>query len=146
MIGIIFSLIVFTVIYLIILFTGKPLAIFQTELFSPYRFSLNNVIPSLGHLLILGILAAAFSTILFRHFPLSERSGNKGHWQLYLSLSGLLMGGALILCVYQWIFSELISTSNINFETYKVLGPEYVQRCRVCLALPASSCSRLLFV
>ena len=31
------------------------------------------------------------------------------------------MGGAFILSVYQLIFSQLISTSNINFETYKVL-------------------------
>ena len=31
------------------------------------------------------------------------------------------MAGALILSFYQWIFSQLISTSNINFETYKVL-------------------------
>jgi two-component system, NtrC family, nitrogen regulation sensor histidine kinase NtrY len=120
-IGIIFSLAVFTVVYLIILFSGKPLAIFQTELFSPYRFSLNKVIPSLGHLLILGILASAFSTILFRHITLPGRSVNKGPGK-YIYLVGLLMGGGLILCLYQWIFSELISTSNINFETYKVLG------------------------
>src|ERR1035437_611979 len=120
LIGIGFSIMVFTLIYIIILFTGKPLAIFQTELFSPYRFSLNKVIPSLGHLLMLGILAAAFSTVLFRHFPLKERKEGKGIKD-YLFLSVLLMAGALILCLYQWIFIQLISTSNINFETYKVL-------------------------
>ena len=120
LIGIGFALTVFTLIYLIILFTGKPLSVFHTELFSPYRFSLNNAIPSLGHLLILGILAAAFSTVLFRHFPLKERKENGG-MNNYLFLSALLISGALILCLYQWIFSKLISTSNINFETYKVL-------------------------
>jgi signal transduction histidine kinase len=115
-----FALIVFALVYLFILFTGRPLSVFQTELFSPYRFSLNKIIPSLGHLLVLGILAAAFSTILYRHFPVKEQKKSKGIAN-YLFLSVLLMGGALILCLFQWIFGELIATSNINFETYKVL-------------------------
>ena len=120
MIGIGFALTVFSFIYLIILLTGKPLAIYQTELFSPYRFSLDKTIPSLGHLVILGILAIAFSTILYRHFPVKERKERKGA-ERFLLLSVLLISGAFILSVFQWIFSQLISTSNINFETYKVL-------------------------
>jgi signal transduction histidine kinase len=115
-----FALMVFTSIYIVILFTGKPLAIFQTELFSPYRFSLNRVIPSLGHLLILSILAAAFSTVLFRHFQVQERKGNSGIKNI-LFLSVILIAGAFILCLYQWILNKLISTSNVNLETYKVL-------------------------
>ena len=120
LIGAGFALMVFAFVYMFILFTGKPLSIFQTELFSPYRFFLDKLIPSLGHLLILGILAAAFSTVLYRHFSIKERKESKGITN-YLFLSVLLIGGTLILCFYQWIFSQLISTSNINFETYKVL-------------------------
>jgi signal transduction histidine kinase len=120
LIGIGFALTVFIFIYVVLLFAGKPLAIFQTELFSPYRFSLDKAIPSLGHLVILGILAAAFSIVLYRHFPVKERSERKSS-ENFLLLSVLLMIGALILSIYQWIFSQLISTSNINFETYKVL-------------------------
>jgi len=96
------------------------LSVFQTELFSPYWFSLNKIIPSLGHLLILGILAVAFSTVFYRHFPIKEQSETKGKGN-YLFLSVLLIGGVIILCGYQWIFSQLVSISNINFETYKVL-------------------------
>jgi len=118
--GIFFVLLIFTLIYLVILFTGKPHAIFTTELFSPFRFSLNKAIPSLGHLLVLGILAASFTTVLFRHFPIKNREEKIGiHGYLYLSV--LLMGGALILSSYQWVFNQLISSSNINFETYKIL-------------------------
>jgi two-component system, NtrC family, nitrogen regulation sensor histidine kinase NtrY len=113
-------LMIFALVYFFILFAGKPLSVFQTELFSPYRFSLNRFIPSLGHLLMLGILAAAFSTVLYRHFPIKEKSEPEGiSNNLFLIL--LLMAGALIICLYQWILSELVSTSNINFETYKVL-------------------------
>jgi len=120
MIGIGFALMVFTIIYLIILLTGRPLAIYQTELFSPYRFSLDKTIPSLGHLVMLSILAIAFSTVLYRHFPVKERKERKSA-ENFLFLSVLLMTGAFILSLFQWIFSQLISTSNINFETYKVL-------------------------
>jgi signal transduction histidine kinase len=119
--GLIFSVLILTIIYLIILYTRKPLSVFQTELFSPYEFSLNKVIPSLGHLLILAILSASFSTILFRNITLKERKGNNGIRD-YFYLSLILMAGALILCHYQWLFRELVSTSTINFETYKVLG------------------------
>jgi signal transduction histidine kinase len=120
LIGTGFALAIFTLIYIIILFTGKPLSVFQTELFSPYRFSLNKVIPSLGHLLILSILAAAFSTVLFRYFLIKERK-NDNDIKNNLFLPGMLTGAALLLCLYQWILNQLISTSNINFETYKVL-------------------------
>jgi len=75
LIGVGFALIVFSMIYLFILFSGKPLSIFQTELFSPYRFSLNKVIPSLGHLLMLGILAASFFN---PSFPSLSGKGEKG--------------------------------------------------------------------
>jgi two-component system, NtrC family, nitrogen regulation sensor histidine kinase NtrY len=120
MVGIAMAFFVFTSVYSFILLTGKPLAIFQTELFSPYRFTLNRFIPSLGHMLVLSIVISAFSILLYRYLPVKAKkedsvSGN------YLVLSILLITGALIICLYHWIFSELISTSNINFETYKVL-------------------------
>jgi two-component system nitrogen regulation sensor histidine kinase NtrY len=120
LIGIVFVLLIFTLLYLIILFSGKPHAIFATELFSPYRFSLNKAIPSLGHLLVLGILAASFTTVLYRHFPIKDREEKAGDVG-YLYLTVLLIGGALILSSYQWFFNQLISSSNIEFETYKVL-------------------------
>ena len=120
LIGISFALMVFTLIYIIVFFTGRPLAIFQTELFSPYRFSLDKTIPSLGHLIMLGILAISFSIVLYRHFPVNKRKG-RTHTQNFLFLLVLLMTGALVLSIFQLIFSQLISTSNINFETYKVL-------------------------
>lgn len=118
--GIAFALVVFTLIYIIILFAGKPMSIFQTELFSPYRFSLDKTIPSLGHLVMLGILAISFSIILYRHFPVIKRQAGT-RTQNILFLSVLLIAGSLILSIYQLIFSQLISTSNISFETYKVL-------------------------
>ena len=118
--GVGIALSIYTFIYLFLLLSGKPLSVFQTELFSPYLFSLNKIIPSLGHLMVLSILAAAFSTFLYLYFPAVARKENKATGN-YLFLSVLLFAAALILCFYQWIFNQLISISNINFETYKVL-------------------------
>jgi len=119
-IGIISAFLVFALIYVILLTTGKPPSLFKTELFSPYRFSLNKIIPSLGHLIVLAILTATFTTILYRYFPLKERKEGNG-FVTWLFLSALLMGGAFVLSAYQLIFSKIISSSNINFETYRVL-------------------------
>ena len=118
--GICISFVTFSLIYVFILLTGKPLSFFRTELFSPYRFTLNGLIPSLGHLLVLSILGASFFTILYRYLPVNEIK-RKPSGLSYLILSVLLIVGSLILFSYQWIFGQLVSTSNINFETYKVL-------------------------
>jgi two-component system nitrogen regulation sensor histidine kinase NtrY len=115
-----FVLLSFGLIYAAILITGKPLVLFQTELFSPYRFSYNYFLPSLGHLLILSILAAAFSNVFYRHFPMRELK-NSIIWKDFLLITLLLIPGTLLVIIYHQIFKELISTSNINFETYKVI-------------------------
>ena len=113
-------LICFSVIYYIILVSGKPHVFFITEMFSPYRFSLNSFIPSLGHLLILSLLASLFSYVLYRDFPFPEsKPGNKIKVLIYIML--FMIAGAIISCVNHYLFSQLISTSNINFEPYKVL-------------------------
>lgn len=115
-----FSLIVFILIYVFLLLSGKPAVIFQTELFSPYRFTLNRFIPSLGHLLVLSILGSAFSIVVFRYLTGSEIKVRKGFTNFFI-LSFLLISGVIILYFYQYILTQLVSTSNINFETYKVL-------------------------
>lgn len=114
------SLLAFTLIYILVLLTGKPTVFYQTELFSPYRFSFNGEIPSLGHLVLLSILAAVFSGIFYRHLPLQDRHPSKD-FKDYLRLACFFIAGAFLISLYHKIFSELVSTSNINFEPYKVL-------------------------
>jgi two-component system, NtrC family, nitrogen regulation sensor histidine kinase NtrY len=117
--AVIFVLLSFIMIYIAILITGKPLVLFQTELFSPYRFSYDGIIPSLGHLLLISILGAVFANVFYRHFLLKTLiSSKKGN---ILTLTALLVPGAFLVSLYHLIFKELISTSNINFEAYKVL-------------------------
>ncbi len=120
-IGIVVSLLVFGAIYSVLLFSGKPEAIFRTGLFSPFIFSLNWIIPSLGHLLILSILASVLTGIFFIHSP-ARTDIKETQAAEYLLLTGMFIIAAFLISLFQIIFIQLISDSNISFETYKVLN------------------------
>ncbi len=112
-------------IFLILLYTGflylsLPDVFFKTELFSPYIFSLNRMVPTLGHLVLLSILIAVFSGVCYRFIPSDGSQSLKGSKD-FLFLTGMLAAGTMMIIVIHVVFSRLVSTSNINFETYKVL-------------------------
>jgi two-component system nitrogen regulation sensor histidine kinase NtrY len=115
-----FVLITFIILYALLLITDKPHVLFQTELFSPYRFSFNALIPSLGHLLLLSILIAVFSSVFTKYFRITEITGGT-KVRNYILLTLLLIPGVIFIALYHLVFSQMISTSNINFETYKIL-------------------------
>jgi two-component system, NtrC family, nitrogen regulation sensor histidine kinase NtrY len=119
-VAVVLSFLFFTAIYFFILLTRKPSILFQTDLFSPYRFSLNGFIPTLGHLLLLGVLVAVFSIILY-NFLLTKERRACDPIKDYLYLTIVFVVSALYISIYQYVFSQLILTSNINFETYKAL-------------------------
>ncbi len=110
----------FVFIYIAFLFSSWPAVFFKTEFFSPYRFSLNSLVPTLGHLVLIAILTAVSSGFFYRYFPLTDRQGSNIK-NNFLFLSGSLILSALMIIIVHFTFTKLISTSNINFETYKVL-------------------------
>ena len=110
----------FFILYYIYLKTGQPHIFSLTELFSPYSFSLNSFIPSLGHLLILAFLASLVSYVFYRDFPIPDSfEGKKSEAFLFTII--YLSAGAAITALFHYLFSQLVSTSNISFESYKVL-------------------------
>jgi two-component system, NtrC family, nitrogen regulation sensor histidine kinase NtrY len=102
-------------LYAAIVFTGTPGVFTLTGLFSPYRLSFSNIIPSLGHMIILSILSSFVAVIFYRFVSIKENSGNR----LFMIL--FFVTAAIILSVFQYLFSQLILTSNINFQPYKIL-------------------------
>jgi len=118
--SILFLLISFILIFFLFLKTKYPAVFFLTELFSPYRFSLNSLIPSLGHLLLLALLIAVFSFVFLRDFKIPEifKKGRTG--TIILSIL-LMLAGTFAVSIFQYLFIQLISTPNISFESYKVL-------------------------
>ncbi|HEY5471459.1 MAG TPA: ATP-binding protein [Bacteroidales bacterium] len=115
-----FLLFLFLLIYALVLVTGKPSVLLHTELFSSYRFSLNYFIPSLGHLVLISIFGICFSYFFYRHFPVGEFKRGKRAAD-YLFLTVVLIFASFLFSCCNLIFSDLISNSNINFETYKIL-------------------------
>jgi two-component system, NtrC family, nitrogen regulation sensor histidine kinase NtrY len=116
-----FTLLIFSLVYFLFLITGKPEVFLKMELFSPYRFSLNGLIPSLGHLLMFSILTSIFSNRFFRDLPLLEPV-RCSKLRIYFFLTLSMLAGAILLYLVHLVFNRLILTSNINFETYKVLS------------------------
>jgi len=112
--------IIFLAVYLFVLLLKKPLVLFQTDLFSPYRYTMNGFIPSLGHLLIFAIMLSVQAQIVYTVLKRSNRfiETDRTKW---FTLSLLLIPGALLLSLYHMVFSHLIFDSTINFETFRVL-------------------------
>jgi len=119
-ISLLFLLFSFSLIYYLLLQTRQPAVFFITELFSPYRFSLNSFIPSLGHIFLFSFLSAVFAYVFYRDFPL-PRSLNGEKIKPYISSTLYLLSGVVAINIFHYIFSQLIATSNISFEPYKVL-------------------------
>ncbi len=119
-IGIAVSFLFYLILYLIVLFLRQPSVIFRTELFSPYIFSLNSFIPSLGHFMLLSILTVFFAYVFYRYMPVGEIYAKKT-LTTHLTSGILFVTGTFLFCLFHYVFCKLVSNSNINFETYKVL-------------------------
>ncbi|HEX2976317.1 MAG TPA: ATP-binding protein [Bacteroidales bacterium] len=105
--------------YLLLVWYGLPKVFYETELFSRYRFSLNAFIPTLGHLLLLGILGVYFAGILYRYLPLKENADSSN--TLHLAATGIFIAAAVMTGLYHNTFRQVILTSNVNFEPFRVL-------------------------
>ncbi len=112
-------------VYLILLFTGRPSALNATELFSPLVFSLNGMIPSLGHLLIVSAIIFTVSLLLDRHVP-AQRTSREGNLSEEITIVVLFFAGSLLVCFAHMLFARILSESNINLEFYKILDLNYL--------------------
>jgi signal transduction histidine kinase len=116
-VGFIVTLVFFSALYLMILWFGMPAVFRRTEFFSPYIFSLNKFIPGMGHLFILGIAVAFLSGIFYRFVPVTAPATR--YRNIYAVLSFIFAAGILVLI--HRLFSQMIVSSNVNFQPYKVL-------------------------
>jgi two-component system, NtrC family, nitrogen regulation sensor histidine kinase NtrY len=115
-----FILVIYFLFYIVILFSGKPTVLFKTELFSSYVFFMHNFIPSLGHLILLSVLAICFSYVFFLHHPIPDVNRDNVI-NNYISLTLLLAIAGFLIGICNHIFTHLFLNTNINFETYKIL-------------------------
>jgi two-component system, NtrC family, nitrogen regulation sensor histidine kinase NtrY len=119
--GIILNFSAFILLYFSVLYLKKPGVLFNTELFSPFRFTMNEYLPSLGLLFLLSVLLATFSYSFYKYSPLPERSGRNSKRDFIFYCFSFMIGAVMILLFHTFV-KILISSSNINFEPYKVLN------------------------
>ncbi len=123
-IAVISSTLSLSLIYLIILFFRKPAVLFQTELFSPYRYTMNGFIPSLGHLFLVSIMLSFLAFVFYKYLPVRIKTGKTGNTG-YTALTLMLVPCALLFMLFHQVFSDLVFNSTINFETFKVLDMNF---------------------
>ena len=110
-------------IFLYFLFTHNriPAIVFDLELFSPDIFARPGILPSLGDLLMLTIIAFFIIYLFYMefHFRITELKNPKRSSFALFVIAGLLALMLYLLNVF--VFRSLILDSSISFETYKVL-------------------------
>jgi signal transduction histidine kinase len=125
LLGILLASAVLISTYFLFLFTGKPSVVNGTELFSPLIFSLNGLIPSLGHLLVVSAIIFTTTMLMNIHLPVKDAESDTTLPQ-EISVVLLFLAGSLVVCFAHWIFSRILSESNINLEFYKILDLNYL--------------------
>jgi two-component system nitrogen regulation sensor histidine kinase NtrY len=108
---------IFVLLRTILLKTGWPGSLFETPLFDPHYYASPEVAPSLGHLMLDGLLALLFSLFLMLHaapdqFPLPAA--------IRVPLGAVLL--LLLFRIAVWVLYTLVADSNISFDLDNFLG------------------------
>ncbi|MEE4115677.1 MAG: HAMP domain-containing sensor histidine kinase [Marinilabiliaceae bacterium] len=111
-------------IYLVFLFSGKPDLINKLDIFSPYRYTAGELIPSPGHLFLAALLfmyvSYTFNKLCYR-CPKNESKYLRG----IAALSIHLLIASSVYYLFNALLASLITDSNISFEFHKVLDIDY---------------------
>lgn len=118
--AVLLCLFVFAVIYFCFLLSEKPATVYQTGLFSAYRFTAGKIMPSEGHLILLGVFLSVLFFVFRKYFPV-KIPGKDQRLKSQIVLFFLLLPASLMFLLWHELFSYLILNSNINFETYRIL-------------------------
>ncbi|MBM3419893.1 MAG: HAMP domain-containing protein, partial [Bacteroidetes bacterium] len=105
--------------YLLFLFDIYPEVFSKTALFQTAGFSLGKLSPTMGHLLLAGILLSSLARTLYRQYkPLRpERSRAEGD---FLSFTLVLIPGTVMFILFHQVLTIMISHTNLVFEGYRV--------------------------
>lgn len=117
--GFLASLQMVLILYLVFLLLDKPDVFTGMDIFSPFRFTLGPLIPSPGHLLLLGALFLFICIEFYRYFPRPSCKGEKTVWDiakmgLFLSLASFMF------FIFSELLQKLVLGSNINFRIYEI--------------------------
>lgn len=133
------------VFYAVTLVAGLPPSVSSTELFSPFLYSSGLLIPSIGHLVLLGILPVAGFGFYLRNEPV--RMVERGKGLRHLLKPGIMMAaGFALFLIAENLFSDIILNSAINFEAFKILDLSFMSLAGFIAILILISVPAVLFL
>ncbi len=112
-------------LYLIIVLAGLPPSVRATELFSPFHWSAHRLVPTIGHLMLLGLL----SLTVIRYTFTSGRFNTPlrtGEWWRSLLPALLLAVGFVLFLLAEACFRDLVLSSDISFEAFRILDMTFM--------------------
>jgi two-component system, NtrC family, nitrogen regulation sensor histidine kinase NtrY len=112
-------------IYAIVLLAGIPPSVNSTELFSPFLWSAGRLLPSVGHLILLGLLIVSGLKLIFRCS--SFNSAWEGQGVRRLAAPAAVIGVAFVAFLAgEALFRDLVLNSAISFEAFKILDMSFM--------------------
>jgi signal transduction histidine kinase len=132
-------------IYLILLLTGMPPSVSSTDLFSPFHWSAGPLLPSVGHVLLLGLFIASGLKIIFRsdEFSRPARGGQKRH---LVASGAMLATGFVAFMAGEALFRDLVLDSAVSFRAYRILDVSFMSVAGFISVLLILSAPVILFM
>ncbi len=114
-----------TIIYAVVLLAGIPPSVRSTELFSPFLWSAGRLLPSVGHVILLGLLIVSGLKLIFRSG--SFNLAWEGRGVMRLAVPGAVIGaGFIAFLAGEALLRDLILNSAISFEAFKILDMSFM--------------------
>ncbi len=123
--GVGFAFLALLAVYGILLLTGLPRSVTSTELFSPFNWSAGRLMPTVGHVLLLGILILSGIRFTFRSGRFSKPYTGHG-MSRYLVPGMMLASGFVIFLLVEAYFRDLVVNSAISFEAFRILDMTFM--------------------
>lgn len=112
-------------VYIFILIIGLPPSVSSTGLFSPFHWSAGWLLPTVGHVLLFGILILSGIRYAFRSGRFGSPWNGKGLMRLLVP--GLtLAAGFLLFLMAEAYFRDLVLNSAISFEAFRILDMTFM--------------------
>jgi signal transduction histidine kinase len=132
-------------VYGLLLLTGLPPSVEATELFSPFHWSAGALLPTVGHILLLGLLILSGIRFIFRSGRFSTPWTGKGF--LRPLGPGLILGtGFIFFLLAEACFRSLVLNSAINFEAYRILDMTFMSLAGIVSVMLLMTVPVILFM
>ncbi len=132
-------------IYGLILITGVPPSVRSTQIFSPFHWSAGPLLPSVGHVIMLGLLILAGIRFTFMSGRFNTPVPDTGlKSRLVPGLT--LVAGFILFLLTEAYFRDLILNSAISFEAFRILDMTFMSLAGIVSVMLLMTVPVILFM